>query len=394
MNSTEPLPSGLSASLPMLAAYLRYPAFTWSWFVRRGWLFWPIALAMAASFGAWHASSMATWDEFWPLAWRASAAYLVVMTAAPLLGTLVRRAGLDWRLERMGVVGAFVLGVVIARLAADWAGDYHGYLMGDHDMGAADEFPGFNGLLSETLGQAPDWIVLALLGGGLELISYLGERRRLEAQAQGLALAAARRERDEADLRLSVLQAQIEPHFLFNTLASVRSLVRSDPGQAAATVDALCHYLRATLPKLRTGAAAEPSTLGEQVDIAAGYLELMAIRVGGRMCVRIEVPDALRALAFPPLILLTLVENAVKHGVEPAAGRVTVVVSARVEGGVLTVRVDDDGAGLSPGAGSGVGLANVRAQLRSRFGDSASLNLTGAPGKGAVAAVAMLAQVE
>ena len=371
-----------------LIAYWRWPAFTWPWFQRRGLVFWPIALVMGSSFGAWHASSMATWDEFWPLAWRAMAADLVVVSAGPLMGSLVRQMRIPHRVERLLVLAAVIVGVLLAYVAAKWSVDYHEFLMGhDHSSSSPEGSWSLNRVLAVVLGQAPDWIVLAVLGGGIELVSYFSERRRLDAHAQSLELAATRRERDEADIKLSVLQAQIEPHFLFNTLASVRFLVRTDPEQAAQTIDALSNYLRTTLPKLRDEAGA--STLGEQADIAQGYLELMSIRMGGRLSFELQVPEMMRRMAFPPLILLTLVENAVKHGIEPKTGAGRIIVRARVYGADLVVEVEDDGAGLSTSGSKGLGLSNIRAQLKSRFGERASFSLAGEPGKGALAMVSV-----
>jgi LytS/YehU family sensor histidine kinase len=179
------------------------------------------------------------------------------------------------------------------------------------------------------------------------------------------------------------LQAQVEPHFLFNTLASVRALVRQEPAQAEATLDALVDYLRATIPKLRDEDSALHSTLGQQLDLCASYLELMRLRTAGRLSYSIDVDDALRALPFPPMLLISLVENAIKHGVEPkpGPGKVTIAVERRERD--LHVSVIDDGLGLRLGVGGGLGLANVRAQLDTRYGARAGFQLTGEPARGA-----------
>jgi LytS/YehU family sensor histidine kinase len=175
-----------------------------------------------------------------------------------------------------------------------------------------------------------------------------------------------------------VLQAQVEPHFLFNTLASVRSLIASEPARAAQTIDALADYLRAALPRLREDRV-EDATLDRQLDLCLGYLDLMRVRMAGRLSARVEADAAVRALPFPPLILLTLVENAVTHGVEPKPGPGEIVIRARAEDGILTVAVEDDGAGLEPGVTPGLGLANVRAQLQNLFGDRAGLEVVSRP---------------
>ena len=189
-----------------------------------------------------------------------------------------------------------------------------------------------------------------------------------------------------ADARLSVLQAQIEPHFLFNTLASLRSLVQAEPQRAIATIDALVAHLRTTLPKMRdTGQQAE-STLGQQLEICRSYLEVMSVRMGPRLTYDIVAPSALWRAPFPPLILLSLVENAIKHGIEPCPGPHRLIVSASIDGDeVLEVTVTDDGPGLREGVGAGVGLANVRAQLALRYGTAASLTLANSMPHGAIA---------
>ncbi len=180
-----------------------------------------------------------------------------------------------------------------------------------------------------------------------------------------------------------MLQAQVEPHFLFNTLASVRALVRQDPAQAEATLDALVDYLRATIPRLRDGEQALHSTLGQQLDLCASYLELMRLRTAGRLQYAIEAGPDLRVLPFPPLLLISLVENAVKHGIEPKRGPGRIVIDVVREADALTVAVTDDGVGLQPGVGGGLGLANVRAQLETRYAGRAAFALTSAPGSGA-----------
>jgi sensor histidine kinase YesM len=207
---------------------------------------------------------------------------------------------------------------------------------------------------------------------------YVGERRRVAQYSASQQLLRIRAERDAADIRLAVLQAQVEPHFLFNTLASVRSLIASEPERAAQTVDALGDYLRATLPRLRETGVGN-TTLDDQIDLCTRYLELMKVRMAGRLAVRVDADEAARALPFPPLILLTLVENAVTHGIEPKVGAGTIAIVASVGSDMLNVSVEDDGVGLVQGVSVGLGLANVRAQLSSLFGDRADLDVASRP---------------
>jgi len=232
-----------------------------------------------------------------------------------------------------------------------------------------------------------------LFGGGLAVRPYFSEAQRWFAYRERSDMEALRKQKQESDMQLAILQAQVEPHFLFNTLASVRSLIKSDPPRAATTIEALVNHLRATMPKVRYDATLGPSTLAEQLDICSSYLELMRVRMGERLTTLVDVPQALRALAFPPLMLISLVENAVKHGAEPNPGPTCIGIQASVQqqqgGDVLQVVVEDDGAGLRPGMGDGTGLANIRSQLRTRFGERASLVLEARSGGGVRAVITL-----
>jgi LytS/YehU family sensor histidine kinase len=225
-----------------------------------------------------------------------------------------------------------------------------------------------------------------VIGGGFTLRSFFSERRQWARGRQRREIDDARRARQGAELRLTVLQAQVEPHFLFNTLASVRSLVRQDPARAEATIDALVDYLRAAIPKLRAGEGGTVSTLGEQFAMCENYLKVMKVRMGERLTYAVLLPEALAQATFPALMLISLVENAIKHGLEPklGPGRVELRAERAAEGGVRVV-VADDGVGLQPGLGSGVGLANIRDQLATLFGDRASLDLRGGAAGGVTA---------
>jgi sensor histidine kinase YesM len=231
--------------------------------------------------------------------------------------------------------------------------------------------------------------ILFIASGGLGLWAYFSEAKRWAEHWRRVEIEKLSSQKAEADLRLTVLQAQVEPHFLFNTLASVRSLVASDPQRASQTIDALAQHLRATLPRLRAATGAAQSTLGEQFAICASYLELMQVRLGERLHVDVRLPPELRDVPFPPFLLISLVENAIKHGVEPKPGVTRVALAARVvaegERKQLEVQVEDDGAGLKLGMGEGTGLANIRAQLLTRFASAASLELS-ARGAGGVLA--------
>jgi sensor histidine kinase YesM len=177
-----------------------------------------------------------------------------------------------------------------------------------------------------------------------------------------------------AEARLRTLQAQIEPHFLYNTLANVVSLIGSEPDKARHMLERLIDFLRASLSASR----AEQATLGAELDLAAAYLDLLAVRMGARLRWRIEADDAVRALPIAPMLIQPLVENAIMHGLEPKVGGGEIVVRASSAGGVLRIEVSDDGVGLAaspPRPGGGVGLANLRERLRSLHGLAAQLQL-------------------
>ena len=187
----------------------------------------------------------------------------------------------------------------------------------------------------------------------------------------------------EAELKL--MQAQVEPHFLFNTLASVQFLTETDPPAANRLLGHLIAYLRAALPQLR----ASSTTLGKEVELARAYLNILNTRMGDRLAFAIEVPDRLREQPLPPNLLISLVENAIKHGIEPAADGGAVRLTARESDGRLVVEVADTGRGLAAAsaasAGTGVGLANVRERLAALYGARARFTLAPQEPRGACA---------
>jgi len=184
----------------------------------------------------------------------------------------------------------------------------------------------------------------------------------------------------EAELKL--MQAQVEPHFLFNTLASVQYLTETDPRAAGKLLAHLIEYLRAALPELR----ASSTTLGKEVGLAAAYLNILQMRMDSRLAFAIDVPADLARHPFPPNLLISLVENAIKHGLEPAADGGTIRVVAGRDGGEWVVSVIDTGRGSAapvPGQpGNGVGLANVRERLAALYGPHGRFTLAFEPPHG------------
>jgi LytS/YehU family sensor histidine kinase len=242
-----------------------------------------------------------------------------------------------------------------------------------------------NSPVTQLINSTSSAAVTFFLAGGAGLWGWRRERAGLAALAREQELARAQAQRREAELRLSVLAAQVEPHFLFNTLAGVRSAIATDPARASEMIDRLVDYLRAAIPRLRSDGGAQ-ATLGGQLDIVRAYLGLMAARMP-RLQFDIDAPAALLAAPFPPLMLISLAENAVKHGVEPKIGPVRVAVQAtRTDGGLLEVTVADDGAGFGASAGgSGLGLTNIRERLQQMYPGRASFTLRARP-EGGVAA--------
>jgi sensor histidine kinase YesM len=193
----------------------------------------------------------------------------------------------------------------------------------------------------------------------------------------GYKARAIEAERQHSEAQLRLLQAQIEPHFLFNTLANVNALIEHDPPKARRMLGAFTDYLRAGLSNLRR----DQAPLADELALAEAYLRVQQARMEERLSFSIEADPTVRQAALPPLLLQPLVENAVVHGLEPQVDGGTVQVQARIEQGCLVLEVRDNGRGLAPPAaaqarrGQGLALANVRERLRSRFGDAASLEL-------------------
>ncbi len=211
-----------------------------------------------------------------------------------------------------------------------------------------------------------------------------------EAEEHGARAKDAERDRARflqrmEEARLKVLQAQIEPHFLFNTLANVRGLYADSPHDAARMLDNLMEYLAAALPQMRAGDA----TLGSEVRLTKAYLEVQAIRMGRRLEFAVDVPDALRDVPFPPLMLLTLVENAIKHGLAPLREGGSIRVGAIAGPDGLEIRVADTGGGFTRTHGKGTGLANTRARLAMLHGDKGRLTIGRNAPHGVVATIAI-----
>ncbi|MBI2751875.1 MAG: histidine kinase [Burkholderiales bacterium] len=266
-----------------------------------------------------------------------------------------------WVAQALAVAAAAPLGPLIAQLISV-RGDLSAF------MGSRPHVVGFW------------WITIsAALAGLLVTLGALVRERDAQARTQALQFALERETlmRQATDARLNLLQAQIEPHFLLNTLANVQELIESGSPRAAPVFQSLIAYLRAALPQLNQNGA----TLGNEADLVRAYLELMLMRMPDRLQFSVALEPALRGLHFPSMALLTLVENAVHHGIDPGCDGGRIDVGARMQAGAdgrkqLQVWVVDTGVGLSESAQPGIGLANLRARLQAVFQGRARLELT------------------
>ncbi len=247
--------------------------------------------------------------------------------------------------------------------------------------------------------EAPGWVwwnTVISLGSDLIRYAFVGlvitstwlYLRSEDDHAAALtrcALDSARMDQQTEEARMQMLEAQIEPHFLFNTLAHVKRLYETDRASGARMMGNLKDYLAVALPQMR----AAGSTLGREIDHATAYLNIQQIRMGRRLAFAIDAPDALRDARMPSLMLLTLVENAIKHGLGPLPQGGHIDVRAWNEGGRLCVAVADTGQGFVKAGGGGTGLANIRARLASQFGAAASLSLALNSPRGVVATIVL-----
>ncbi|MDZ7842921.1 MAG: histidine kinase [Gammaproteobacteria bacterium] len=231
-------------------------------------------------------------------------------------------------------------------------------------------------------------VLMGLLFGGVitSLFMFRQKLHEVRDALQSERLRTAEAERAEAETQLRLLRAQVEPHFLFNTLAHVASLMGTDTSRARELLDRLIHYLRGALRHSRQ----EQATLDQELEIVAAYLELMRERMPARLSYHIDCPAALRRTTVPPMTLQPLVENAIKHGLEPKTEGGRVDIAGWGEPGRRVIEVRDTGQGLgeAPG-GSGNGLANLRERLRALYGAGAALALEEDAGGGVIARITL-----
>lgn len=355
----QPDTASSAAASPLVSALSR----------RRGRLAWRLAIPLLAAaplallISIDSQTPLSVWlIRGWVVAFAAAAAYAVCERWPARLPAWLAR----WVYQLLGIV---VL-IPLAGYAAYWATTSQ--FMFWTDIG---RLIGFTQLTFAGVLFAP-WFALAAMVRARDALAH--------EQALAFALERSQLERQALDARLRLLQAQVQPHFLFNTLANVRALVASGSPQAPAVLDSLIAYLRAAVPRLDEPAA----TVGDELKLVRAYLALMQLRMPDRLQYAIDADEAALSVRCLPLLLLTLVENAVRHGIDPAEQGGRIEVSARVRGGRCLLRVADSGVGLAAGSGSGgTGLANLRERLRLAWGEAAQLRLSEVAPRGVCAEI-------
>jgi LytS/YehU family sensor histidine kinase len=241
------------------------------------------------------------------------------------------------------------------------------------------------------VGEGPRYMLLIFtswLGSSAVLVAgyiYYLRAQAAQQEARAAELRRGQLETQQLATRLRLLQAQVEPHFLFNTLSNVRRLCQSDAAAGRAMLGQLTRYLRAALPRMRE----HETTLAEEIDLVSAYLGLQKIRMGARLETSIEAPEPLLKARVPPMLLATLVENAIKHGIAPLAEGGAIRIKAEQLADALKLTVADTGRGLTGASGSGVGLANIRARLAALYGARAALRLEANAPRGVAAVITL-----
>jgi signal transduction histidine kinase len=313
---------------------------------------------------------------FWALFWRVATVVSACMLAYGLFERWPRHLPHSiarWALQVVAVavvIPPVVLAIYVFSTPA-----------GEPDFWEVSERAEGFGLLTVTGLLVAPWVALSAL--------FRHRDQVLREQALSFALERSELERQALDAQMRLLQAQIEPHFLFNTLANVRTLVASGAAQAPAVLDHLIEYLRAAVPRLN----ATEHAFEQELALVCAYLELMRMRMPDRLRFAIDIDPEVLQLQCPPMTVLTLVENAVRHGIDPSEEGGEIRVRAQRLGERYVVQVRDTGVGLRAGPGGlGTGLANLRERLRLGFQGEAGLHVEAAIPQGVIARLEMPAR--
>jgi hypothetical protein len=224
-----------------------------------------------------------------------------------------------------------------------------------------------------------DLALIWIFGSAIIKITYKGRIQAEVKAAQATETAEAESlKRQVVEARMAAMQAQVEPHFLFNTLASIDHLIETDPPRASQMQKNLIALLRASMPTMREANASGVRDLGRELAVIRPYLEILKVRMEERLVTEIDVPEGLQSAEFPPMMIQSLVENAIKHGLEPKAEGGSLRLKAEILHGKLAVSVADTGLGFGRAAtaGTGVGLANIRERLQLLYGNKAMVAVT------------------
>jgi signal transduction histidine kinase len=340
----------------------------------------PMRLAAVAAICVMAALSVSVFNfvrgDFWAACVRWLFLAMDCFTAAILMFVLVVKTDILTARSRPGVrIAALVMAVIagaVSYAAMRWG------LRHLHESTAVAALNGYN--------ATGDIFRSLAMGALLTAILYFAASERDSARhLRDARLFAIEVEKQIAEARLKLLQAQIEPHFLFNSLASVKRLYEREPGKARVLLQNLTDYLRVATRDARQ----RETQLGEEIALAKAFLAIFQVRMGERLKVRIDVPAQVESAQIPPLMVGTLIENAIKHGIGPRASGGTVSLAAHRHGDVLEVEVGDDGIGFRGRFGRGVGLANIRARLETLFGSAGTLALAANPGGGVTATISL-----
>jgi hypothetical protein len=245
-----------------------------------------------------------------------------------------------------------------------------------------------------SLGELlPELAFLWIIGSVIIKVTYKGQLKAEAQAAQATEVAESEQlKRQVVEARMAAMQAQVEPHFLFNTLASIDHLIETDPPRASQMQKNLIALLRASMPTMReANSNGAPRDLAREMAVIRPYLEILKVRMEERLSARIEVPDGLLSAEFPPMMIQSLVENAIKHGLEPKPEGGELLIKAEIVHGKLNIVVADTGLGFGRAAtaGTGVGLANIRERLQLLYGPQASVTVTENRPSGTVVTIAV-----
>ena len=278
------------------------------------------------------------------------------------VGFSERKNMLGWQ-RWLVVVLSLICGSLIGSLLARWLADMP--IEADHVV------------LQTTL-------ISLVFGGTISVFFILRERNaRLQAELRQGEIDRLEADKRSIEAQLRMLQAQIEPHFLFNTLSNVSVLIDSEPMLARRLLDALILYLRSSLARTRS----ERASLKDEIELLRAYLEILKIRLGERLNYTFAIDPELCSQPFPPMLLQPLVENAVTHGIEPKRGGGAITVTAHQKDGCLNLTVCDNGIGFAETGKKGIGLENIRSRLHVLYGDTGKLELSENADGGVIASI-------